>query len=88
MDGLTSNKLILFQDGFYIELIASNPEIDPALPHKHRWGFHPENTIIDWAYALSNESDFAAVKRQVQQSGTFYEYGDALAGGRIREGGG
>lgn len=51
-DGLTSNNLILFQDGSYIELIAFFDEADADRRAAHRWGRLVENTIIDWAYTL------------------------------------
>lgn len=86
-DGATANKLILFEDGFYIELIAFVEGKDPNLRKKHRWGQQKENTIIDWAYTLPDERDFEAVRERVGQTGTGITYAEPTSGGRTREDG-
>jgi hypothetical protein len=86
-DGVTTNKLILFQDGFYIELIAFVNGIDDDLRKKHRWGHEEENTIIDWAYTLPHEDGFAAVRHRVQKADTIFNYTEPIPGGRTREDG-
>ena len=83
-DGLTSNNLIIFQDGSYIEVIAFFDDADPEKRASHRWGRLPENTIIDWAYTLPHESDFAAVQQRVAEAQSAYAYGDPVPGGRER----
>ncbi|KAH7052233.1 glyoxalase-like domain-containing protein, partial [Macrophomina phaseolina] len=50
-DGKTENKLILFQDGTYIELIAFLHD-DPANRRGHWWG-DKRHGIIDWALTSS-----------------------------------
>ncbi|PHH69772.1 hypothetical protein CDD80_6507 [Ophiocordyceps camponoti-rufipedis] len=79
-DGLTENKLIVLDDGSYIELIAFIDGIDPDRRRAHRWGLVPENTAIDWAYTLPHESDFAGVQRRLGAAGVAYSH--AEPGGR------
>lgn len=83
-DGLTTNNLILFQDGSYIELIAFFDDLDPDRRASHRWGRLPENAIIDWAYTLPHEDDFAAIQSRVAEAQSAYVYRDPVAGGRER----
>ncbi|KAK7413309.1 hypothetical protein QQX98_007819 [Neonectria punicea] len=83
-DGLTINKLIILPDGTYIELIAFNKDIDPARRRTHRWGSLEEGRIIDWAYTLPHEADFAQVQQRVQQGSAGVVYSDPVAGGRVR----
>lgn len=83
-DGLTSNNLIFFSDGVYIELIAFFDNADPERRSKHRWGQLQEGTIIDWAYTLPHESDFAAVQERVRAAETDFAYSDPVPGGRVK----
>ncbi|KFA74256.1 hypothetical protein S40288_08712 [Stachybotrys chartarum IBT 40288] len=83
-DGLTHNRLILLQDGVYIELIAFFDNSDPEKRKNHRWGQLKENTIVDWAHTLNQESDFAAVRRRVNGGQGVYAYTDLIPGGRRR----
>ncbi|KOS21700.1 Lovastatin nonaketide synthase [Escovopsis weberi] len=82
--GLTSNKLILFPDGVYIELIAFRDGIDPDARGKHRWGRSTENTVVDWAYTLAREEDFSAVQQRVRDAAAGVDYADPVPGGRTR----
>ncbi|CAM1505108.1 Fc.00g107450.m01.CDS01 [Cosmosporella sp. VM-42] len=82
--GLTFNKLIIFPDGVYIELIAFREKSDPVGRKKHRWGQLEEGTIIDWAFTLPHESDFAAVQQRVRDANAGVIYADPVAGGRTR----
>ncbi len=82
--GVTENKLIVFEDGVYIELIAFADGTDPERRHEHWWGRKTEGTIVDWAYTLAEESDFGAIQRRVLQSGSGIRYADPVPGGRIR----
>ncbi|KAG8413406.1 hypothetical protein J3458_022478 [Metarhizium acridum] len=86
-DGATTNKLILFEDGFYIELIAFLDGVDPELRNKHRWGREKENTVIDWAYTLGHEQQFEAVRERVRRAGAPILYTHPVPGGRTREDG-
>ncbi|KND86987.1 hypothetical protein TOPH_08371 [Tolypocladium ophioglossoides CBS 100239] len=83
-DGLTSNRLILFEDGVYIELIAFFDDIDPDRRKRHRWGQLKEGAVIDWAYTLRHESDFAAVQQRVDNAQAGFTYGDPVSGGRTK----
>lgn len=80
--GLTTNQLILFEDGTYIEFIAFFDHVDPERRQKHRWGNHPEGTIVDWAYTLPHEAGFAAVQQRVFDTRSGWGYDDPIAGGR------
>ncbi|KAM6488340.1 glyoxalase-like domain-containing protein [Trichoderma sp. SZMC 28011] len=82
--GQTFNKLILFEDGVYIELIAFAEGISPEERVKHRWGRQRENTIVDWAYTLPHESDFGAVQQRVRDAKAGLIYKDPVPGGRTR----
>ncbi|KAM0256092.1 hypothetical protein ACHAQJ_005179 [Trichoderma viride] len=82
--GATFNKLILFEDGVYIEVIAFAEGISPEERAKHRWGRQRENTIIDWAYTLPHESDFGAVQQRVKDANAGLTYKDPVPGGRTR----
>ncbi|KID67841.1 uncharacterized protein G6M90_00g094430 [Metarhizium brunneum] len=86
-DGATTNKLILFEDGFYIELIAFVDGLDPELRKKHRWGREKENTVIDWAYTLGHEEQFEAVRERVRRAGASIHYTAPEPGGRTRDDG-
>lgn len=81
-DGLTWNRLILFQDGVYIELIAFFDTLDPEIRQKHRWGALSDGTIIDWACSLHEAKDFAHIQTQVAKANTGYSYKDPVPGGR------
>ncbi|PKS06160.1 hypothetical protein jhhlp_007477 [Lomentospora prolificans] len=85
-DGLTLNKLIIFRDGSYIELIAFRDNLDPERRHGHRWGSLKEGAIIDWAYTLADEKAFPAVQKRVEEASpeTGVRYQDPVAGGRRR----
>lgn len=83
-DGLTLNRLILLQDGVYIELIAFHDHADPVRRKNHRWGQLPENTIIDWAYTLPHADNFGSVQQRVKDADAGYRYDDPVPGGRKR----
>ncbi|KAF7549330.1 hypothetical protein G7046_g8391 [Stylonectria norvegica] len=83
-DGLTVNKLIIFSDGTYIELIAFQDNVDPEKRKTHRWGNLEEGSIIDWAYTLPNESDFEKIQQRVRDTGSSIYYHDPVSGGRVR----
>lgn len=83
-DGLTVNKLVIFPDGTYLELIAFNKGVDPARRRSHRWGSLKEGRIIDWAYTLPDEADFSQVQQRVRDGGAGVTYIDPVAGGRVR----
>lgn len=82
--GLTWNRLILFEDGVYIELIAFLDTVDPEVRRKHRWGSLPDGTIIDWACSLKSEREFGQIQKRVQDTETGYTYHEPVPGGRQR----
>lgn len=57
-DGRTVNKLIIFSDGSYIELIAFRDGLDPERRKERRWGSLKECAIVDWAYTLADVREF------------------------------
>lgn len=81
-DGLTVNKLVILPDGVYLEFIAFRSGIDPERRAKHWWGSLPENTIIDWAYTLRNDTQFPDIRRQVRERSGTFAYNEPQAGGR------
>lgn len=83
-DGLTSNKLVIFEDGVYVEFIAFFDNVDPERRKKHRWGNLQENTIIDWAFAFPPGGDFGAIKQRVQDSNTGFRYQEPAPWARKR----
>ncbi|ODM16256.1 hypothetical protein SI65_08255 [Aspergillus cristatus] len=86
-DGMTSNKLILFSDGVYIEFIAFYADVDPERRRKHRWGNLKEGTIIDWAFTLPPDGDFRPLSGRVLDANVGISYEDPVPGGRKREDG-
>lgn len=83
-DGVTENKLILFQDGVYIELIA----FVPGKEHErqaHKWGHRRQGQIIDWANTLlANENDLGIIRSRVESARAGIKYSDPENGGRVR----
>lgn len=86
-DGLTSNKLVLLEDGVYIEFIAFFDDIDPDRRSKHRWGNLKENTIIDWAFTLPPDDDFGPIKQRIENIKTRFSYEEPASGGRKKNDG-
>lgn len=98
-DGVTENKLILFQDGVYIEIIAFVPGKEEERK-SHKWGSRLEGHIVDWATTLRGSSPLAAeegkegsrlepedafriIQERVKAAETGIEYSDLVPGGRI-----
>lgn len=87
-DGLTKNKLIIFEDGVYIELIAFVDGIDPERRNGHRWGRRSEGQIVDWAFTLvpegpgDPEEQFPAIQGRVRDAHAGFTYSDLVPGGR------
>ncbi|KAK0631170.1 glyoxalase-like domain-containing protein [Bombardia bombarda] len=94
-DGVTENKLIIFSDGTYIEMIAFVHDVDPAKRAAHRWGACTEGEIVDWALTLLSpaqasppapEEYFPTIQahvRAAQQKPESFTYLNPSAGGRI-----
>lgn len=85
-DGVTENKLILFQDGVYLELIAFVPGKEEER-EAHKWGRRREGHIIDWANTLQSEDDLEAIRSRVDAARTGISYSGPISGGRITPGG-
>ncbi|PMD32791.1 hypothetical protein L207DRAFT_518617 [Hyaloscypha variabilis F] len=85
--GQTENKLIVFEDGSYIELIAFVHD-DPKHRVGHRWG-GKEVGIIDFALSSeeSAESCFEGVKERLEKKGVEVRYEKPAEGGRKRDDG-
>jgi hypothetical protein len=92
-DNATENKLIIFRDGSYIELISFIND-DPKLREGHWWG-KKEFGIIDFAFTsknLSAEESFEEVRERL--GGVHWEsgereigYEEPRKGGRLRDDG-
>ncbi|KAK2021726.1 glyoxalase [Colletotrichum zoysiae] len=83
-DGLTENKLVIFADGTYLELISFVEGLSQEERLKHKWGAKPDGTVIDWAYSLKDESGFAEIQKRVRAAQSISAYDDPVPGGRIR----
>ncbi|TEA19041.1 hypothetical protein C8034_v009484 [Colletotrichum sidae] len=83
-DGRTENKLVIFADGTYLELISFVAGLSREERLKHKWGSKPDGTIIDWAYSLADESGFSAIQHRVRDAQSVGVYDDPVPGGRIR----
>ncbi|KAL3422740.1 glyoxalase bleomycin resistance protein dioxygenase superfamily [Phlyctema vagabunda] len=85
--GQTENKLIIFQDGSYIELIAF---VDDSAQKRagHRWG-KKEYGIIDYALITSSsaENNHAGIQKRLADARSAFTYEPPEAGGRKREDG-
>ena len=96
-DGCTENKLILFQDGTYIELIAFIND-DPARKEGHRWG-KKQFGLIDFALTTPPNSkggdtaaaQYSAVAQRLSATtpaaALGIRYLEPIAGGRKNPGG-
>ncbi|KAL0932104.1 uncharacterized protein CTRU02_213057 [Colletotrichum truncatum] len=83
-DGRTENKLVIFADGAYLELISFVEGIGQEDRLKHPWGSKPDGTLVDWALSLAEESSFSAIQERVRASQSVVSYNDPVPGGRIR----
>ncbi|KAM7212449.1 glyoxalase family protein [Rhypophila decipiens] len=91
--GTTENKLIVFQDRTYLELIAFVEGLDQKRA-QHRWGRRSEGHIVDWAMTMftddnypgvgreNPEVEFQQVQKRVRDSQFRVGYDDPVAGGR------
>ncbi|KAK0610807.1 glyoxalase-like domain-containing protein [Immersiella caudata] len=96
-NNITENKLILFQDGVYIDLIAFVEGTTPNTRESTRWGRRVEGEIVDFALTLLARDNGSGegfkfdpekafkdgVQKKVAATGTGFEYLDPAAGGRI-----
>jgi hypothetical protein len=82
-DGVTENKLILFQDGVYFELIAFVPGREEER-NSHRWGTRRSGHIIDWANTLRSEDELDVIRDRIKSASTGIQYSNPVPGGRIK----
>ncbi|EON69536.1 hypothetical protein W97_08796 [Coniosporium apollinis CBS 100218] len=82
----TENKLIVFKDGTYIELIAFIDD-SPSNREGHWWG-DKDYGFIDWALTSSDPQDVEIVRSRLeklnQRDSLAVSYGAAQEGGRRR----
>ena len=85
--GQTENKLIIFRDGSYIELIAFVND-DPKHRTGHRWG-DKKFGIIDFAFSSQEDADesYASLRDRLAKAEVGVEYEQPEAGGRTRDDG-
>lgn len=87
-DGKTENRLILFSDGVYIELIAFTPGTSQAGRESHGWGRKPYG-IVDYAFTLPSEdldATFESLRQKWHDAGVTEKLiaAEPVAGGRTR----
>lgn len=82
--GLTENKLILFADGSYLELIAFVDE-DPSIKGDHWWRDH-DYGFVDWALTTPKHQhqDLEEALKEIYKIDGHANYGPSQDGGRIR----
>lgn len=88
-DGLTENKLIIFSDGSYIELVAFTPfALSSGGRSTHWWGNKKEGGFIDFAFITNSKvigyrKNFEGVNSRLK-SESGLQYSEPRAGARIR----
>jgi hypothetical protein len=82
-DNRTENRLILFADGSYLELIAFIDD-DPKNREGHWWD--KPYGIVDWALTTTTEEqpDVKRINSRLQNKDSKVRYADPVAGGRKR----
>lgn len=83
-DGVSENKLILFADGVYLELMAFVPGQEEGRK-THAWGQHVEGHIVEWANTLSgSEDELKPTLHRIDAAKTGIQYTALKPGGRFR----
>ncbi|KAK5122341.1 hypothetical protein LTR85_004252 [Meristemomyces frigidus] len=80
-DGKTENRLVLFRDGTYLELIAFIRD-DPAKRKGHRWD--KDFGIVDYALTTRIDFEYATLQERMKASGSGINYAEPVEGGRMR----
>lgn len=82
-DDKTENKLVLFPDGTYLELIAFIDD-DPERRKGHWWD--KDFGVVDWALTTSDDSfpELPAIKERLAKTDTEISYKSPQEGGRRR----
>ena len=83
-DNKTENRLVIFQDGTYLELIAFIDD-DPEKRKGHWWD--KPFGVVDFALTTSKKSlDHKGLKERLEKSGAGVSYGEPKTGGRSTNG--
>jgi hypothetical protein len=82
-DGKTENRLVLFADGSYLELIAFIDD-DPKHREGHWWD--KPYGLVDWALTSTTETepDVKSINSRLESKDSKVRYADPVAGGRKR----
>lgn len=78
-DNKTENRLVLFRDGTYLELIAFIND-DPEKRQGHWWD--KPFGIVDFAFTPKEPLDYDALVSRLEKSGTGITYAEPKQGGR------
>ncbi|KAK5105802.1 hypothetical protein LTR62_002144 [Meristemomyces frigidus] len=78
-DSKTENRLVIFQDGTYLELIAFIND-DPAKRKGHWWD--KPNGIVDFACTTSGDFAYEDLQQRLRDSGSGISYAAPQEGGR------
>ncbi|KAI7278124.1 hypothetical protein KC345_g6163 [Hortaea werneckii] len=79
-DGRTENKLVLFRDGTYLELLAFTRD-DSEKRKGHFWG-DKANGVIDFALTPRESLDVSTLRDRLGEAGSDISYADPIEGGR------
>jgi hypothetical protein len=82
-DNKTENKLVLFRDGTYLELIAFIND-DPSKRQGHWWD--KPFGVVDFAYMPNGSLDYDALIQRLEATGTGIGYAPTKEGGRQTDG--
>ena len=82
-DNKTENRLVIFEDGTYLELIAFIDD-DPEKRKGHWWD-RPFG-VVDFALTTSKPLDHEGLQQRLEKSGTGVSYGPPKTGGRVTNG--
>lgn len=82
-DNKTENRLVLFADGSYLELIAFIND-DPENRDGHWWD--KPFGVVDFALTTTDESfgELAGIKSRLSKTGTDISYTEPKDGGRVK----
>lgn len=82
-DNKTENRLVIFQDGTYLELIAFIND-DPEKRKGHWWD--KPYGVVDFALTSSSSLDHEGLQQRLEKSGTGVTYAEPKSGGRVTNG--
>ena len=83
-NGITTNQLILLEDGVYLEFIAFFDTVSPDARQTHPWGRLKDGSIVDFAYTLLRDRDFSPVQKRLKEATVGIVYNDPSKGGRTK----